>query len=1101
MRRFPFALLLTVFWIIGWSVAPTAVVADPASGTPAAGSPDREVVVAAVASESVVLATEAQELADRELSTYQLTAIAVGMRIDRAKLRASQVASVTLEADELIDLEAERGVLEGMLRSHAETGDRNVAKNRLESARLDQKLMQSRASIMLSRLAALEAEHQRLNKEYDASQEELAESVRLRAVLEKRRAILDHSEEQAPATDLRQRKKDAISELIEARKAFEGLLTVILDGIAKRRDLLEMQIQAGKSAESLYQEFNEKIATVIRKLEESIRRMNLESVAQQAKAAADAARREIETVDDKLENIDKDLVSDKTASSTSISLKAELVARRDHLLSQKDALTEQARYHELRGKSAQDIAQFEEIEAGAAAGEVASGQVLAVGMKEWIPRIEYSLIEYQNEKRLVEKRLELMTSTRLMIDRFLAEKPDSAKKEEIRYKKLQLAQIQAAVQTLGEQISLYDSLIKSAFSAKQIVQRAIESEMERNLFARLKFRPRPTIWKTVLRDLSALPAALSSKLAVLSGLLSIGLLAQILFTLIIGIGACWVLGRMRGDLPSCDERHTLLQWLKRNRHALAAVAILVALGGQIEPLIVLGIVPAVLLGAILVGRFAEQVLLRFLPEKHILRIAFSRITGILLLGIPPIALLRWFDVYPEIVFVVGLVCKIALVWPFVSVIKGANAFYGLMQYHFDLKPDSRLLRLTVLAYKFISVLNFVCLLTALYGYENLALFVFRRNLEAFGIIMLVAVGKPMAERLSVILFDPDNGAAAAYVGRERAQFLLFLGKKTIRLFVYLVAVLAAASFVGITTDSFAVRLVVNWFVGQSDWLVARIIRIIIIIAAILLVLKFVQTLGESVIEYVKNESRSSLTENERRASTLVQILNTSARVVLFCIGGIMILRELGMDITPLLTGAGIVGVAIGFGSQSLVKDFFAGFFILVENQFRVGDVIEIGGRSGVVERINLKTTVLRATDGSVFIIPNGEITSVKNMTYAWSRAVLDIGVAYETDLDKAFGILQKVGDELAADPALSADIWGRPEVLGVENLDNSAIVLRMLVKTRPLTQWQVSRIFRKKIKEAFDLAGIQIPFPQQVVTLKADPELLKYIGGREKQND
>lgn len=1101
MRRLPIILMLIARCIMCQNTVSGADIRDASSGTAGIGTGVREIVVQAGASEPIAVATQAESVSDREMSTYQLTAVAVGMRLDRARQRVTQVASATLESDELIDLEAERGVLEGMLRSHAETGDRNIAKNRLESAHLDQKLMQSRASIMQTRVSALESEHQRLKQEYDTSKEEMAESLRLRAELEKRRAILDHVGEQGAETDLLKNKRLALAELIDTRKEFESLLNAILDGIAKRRDLLEGQIQAGRSASSLYQEFNEKILVVIRKLEESIRRMNLESAAQQAKTAADTARREIENVDKKLEDIDNELVSEQTASSTSIAMKAELVARRDHLLSQKDALVEQVRYHELRGKSAQDNAQFEEIEAGAASGEIASGQVLTVGLKEWIPRIEYSLGEYQNEKRLVEKRLELMVSNRQMINRLLAEKPEPSKKEELKYKKLQLTQIQAAVQALGEQISVYDTLIKNAFSAKLFVQRAIETELERNLFARIRLRFRPALWKSILRDISGIPAAITTKLALVSAMFSLGLFAQLLFSIFVGLGACWALGRMRVDPPAPDERHAFLPWVKRHRYPLTTLAILMVAGMQVEPLISLLIIPVVVLSAIIAGRFIEQVLLRLLPEKHILRIAFTRIAGTLLLGIPPIFLLRWYDVYPEIVFVIGLICKIALVWPFISVINGANAFYGLMQYHFELKPDSKLLRLTVLAYKFISVLNFVCLLTALYGYENLALFVFRRNLEAFGIIMLVAVGKPMAERLSVVLFDPERGAATAYVGPERAQFLLFLGKKTFRLFVYAAAAIAAASFIGITTDSFVVRLVIDWFAGQSDWLVARIIRIIIITVAIILVLKFVQTLGESVIEYVKNEARSSLTENERRASTLVQILNTSARVILFCIGGIMILRELGMDITPLLTGAGIVGVAIGFGSQSLVKDFFAGFFILVENQFRVGDVIEIGGRAGVVERINLKTTVLRATDGSVFIIPNGEITSVKNMTYAWSRAVLDIGVGYETDLDKALEILQKVGDELAADPSLSADIWGRPEVLGVENLDNSAIVLRMLVKTRPLTQWQVSRIFRKRIKEAFDHAGIEIPFPQQVVTLKADPEMLRFFKGQEKPKD
>jgi len=440
-------------------------------------------------------------------------------------------------------------------------------------------------------------------------------------------------------------------------------------------------------------------------------------------------------------------------------------------------------------------------------------------------------------------------------------------------------------------------------------------------------------------------------------------------------------------------------------------------------------------------------------------------------------------------------CKLLIFWPMIRFIRGAAAFGGLMQASFGLKPDSRLLRISVLAYKFIAVLNLICLLTSLYGYTNLAAFVFIRNMEVFVIVMMITIARPVSERLADRLFDPVSGIATPHVTPDRAQFLSFLARKLIRLAVYLFAAISAGSMAGITTSTPAIRFVIDWIGGQSDWLFARIGRIAIIVGAIALVLEFVQTLGESVIAYVKNEDRSSLTENERRASTLVQIVNTSARVVLFCIGGIMILRELGMDITPLLTGAGIVGVAIGFGSQSLVKDFFAGFFILVENQFRVGDVVEIGGRAGAVEKINLKTTVLRANDGSVFIIPNGEITSVKNMTYTWSRAVLDIGVSYDTDLDRAIEILQRVGDELASDTSLAGDIWGRPEVLGVENLDASSVVLRMLVKTRPLTQWQVARVFRMRIKKAFEEEGIEIPFPQRVVTLRIDEDMKNLLRG------
>lgn len=1100
MRRS--ALIVMMFMMYSFAcIGGFAAESDATSVSATPGVPIEVPPNPANASEPAIVASPAEVITDKELSTYELTAIAVGMRMERARARAQMIASTPVDPGEFIDSRSERVVLEGMLRSHADTGDRAVAKNRLESARLDQKLMTSRGQIMGTRLSALEAQISRLRQEIDSSKEELAECGRLRAEREKRLARLEQSGDSILSQDLLQRKKQALSDLIGARKEYEEILNSIIVGAEERCRLLDAQMRSGQATVSMYNEFNEKISTVIRKLEESVKRMGVESAAKEAKDAAESARRDMEAVDKKLDDIDNELVSDKTASATSIAAKSELIARRDHLLSQKETLAEQIRYYELRGRSARDVAQFEEIEQHATAGAVSSGPVLAFGMKEWMPRLDLALTEYQNEKHLVEKRLELLLSTRQMLSQTAAEKPDPQKREEIKNKKQQLTQTQASLHALNEQKAMYDSLIKHAFSAKQAVQRAIESELERNLFARIRFRPRTAFARALWRDISGIPSAVSSRIAVVSGLMGFGLFAQLLLTIAIGLGAGWAITRLKGFQGQSIEPYSLLEWLKQSAYALATVAILIATAVQVEPLTPLIVVPAVIIVAILAKQFIDRVFLRRLPEKHILRNAFSWIVGILFLGAPAIFLLRWFDIYGEIAFLIGLACKIALVWPFITVIKGADAFYGLMQYHFELKPDSRLLRITVLAYKFIALLNLVCLLTALYGYENLALFVFRRNIEAFAIIMLVAIGKPVSERLSAILFDHERGVATSYVGTERAQFLLFIGKKAFRLLVYIIAAIAAAAFVGISTDSFAIRLVIDWLVGQSDWLVARIGRVAIIIIAIILVLKFVQTFGESIIEYVKNESRSSLTENERRASTLVQILNTSVRVILFCIGGIMILRELGMDITPLLTGAGIVGVAIGFGSQSLVKDFFAGFFILVENQFRVGDVIEIGGRSGVVERINLKTTVLRAVDGSVFIIPNGEINSVKNMTYTWSRAVLDIGVAYETDLDKALEILQAVGDQLASDPALAPDIWGRPEVLGVENLDNSAIILRMLVKTRPLTQWQVSRIFRKKIKEEFDRAGIEIPFPQQVVTLKADSEMVKLFQGLNKAKE
>lgn len=195
----------------------------------------------------------------------------------------------------------------------------------------------------------------------------------------------------------------------------------------------------------------------------------------------------------------------------------------------------------------------------------------------------------------------------------------------------------------------------------------------------------------------------------------------------------------------------------------------------------------------------------------------------------------------------------------------------------------------------------------------------------------------------------------------------------------------------------------------------------------------------------------------------------------------MILRELGLDITPLLAGAGVLGLAIGFGAQNLIRDFLAGFFILLENQFRTGDVIKIKEHAGLVEDFNLRRTVLRDLEGAVHIIPNGEITTVTNLSYGWSRVVLDIGVAYKENLDNVFEALKKAAEELKKESVVKQFITEEVQILGVEKFEDSGVTVRLIVKTLPLKQWDVAREFRKKIKEVFDEEKIEIPLPHRVV--------------------
>lgn len=220
-----------------------------------------------------------------------------------------------------------------------------------------------------------------------------------------------------------------------------------------------------------------------------------------------------------------------------------------------------------------------------------------------------------------------------------------------------------------------------------------------------------------------------------------------------------------------------------------------------------------------------------------------------------------------------------------------------------------------------------------------------------------------------------------------------------------------------------------------------------------------------------------VSEREKRAQTLGRILRQTSFLLIWGVALMAVLGELGVDLKPILAGAGIVGLAVGFGAQTLVKDIISGFFILLENQFRVGDVIETAGVGGLVESINLRTTVLRDIQGRVHVIPNGSINVVSNFTVEWSRAVLDVGVAYKEDTDRCFEIMKRVGADMEADPTWGPKIVGAFEYPGVENLADSAVVLRMMTKTIPQERWNVLRELRRRVKLAFDAEGIEIPFP------------------------
>ncbi|MGH9245785.1 MAG: mechanosensitive ion channel family protein [Acidimicrobiales bacterium] len=224
-----------------------------------------------------------------------------------------------------------------------------------------------------------------------------------------------------------------------------------------------------------------------------------------------------------------------------------------------------------------------------------------------------------------------------------------------------------------------------------------------------------------------------------------------------------------------------------------------------------------------------------------------------------------------------------------------------------------------------------------------------------------------------------------------------------------------------------------------------------------------------------------------RAKTVAGVLRSAGSIVIYSLAVLISLGELNINLGPLIAGAGIAGVAIGFGAQSLVKDFLSGVFMLIEDQYGVGDVVDLGEAVGTVEEITLRITRLRDVNGTVWYVPNGQILRVANKSQQWARAVLDIGVAYGTDIEHAERVIKRVADEVWQDDAWSDKVLEEPEVWGVENLAADSVVIRLVVKTEPASQWNVMRELRRRLKDAFDEAGIEIPFPQRTMWIRQEP--------------
>lgn len=273
--------------------------------------------------------------------------------------------------------------------------------------------------------------------------------------------------------------------------------------------------------------------------------------------------------------------------------------------------------------------------------------------------------------------------------------------------------------------------------------------------------------------------------------------------------------------------------------------------------------------------------------------------------------------------------------------------------------------------------------------------------------------------------------------------------------------------------------------GAGAWLITHGLRIFVILILTLVAVKAIQIIADKVFGRLFKNHKDDV-EIQKRADTLKSVTRNIAIISLVAIALMMILGELGVKIGPILTAAGVVGIAVGFGAQTLVKDVINGFFILLDDQIRVGDVVDIAGKGGFVECVTLRMTTLRDASGNVHFVRNGEITVVTNMTKEFSRYVFDVGVSYRENVDEVIRVLKLIDEGMRQDPVYKNDILEPIEILGLDKFADSAVIIKARTKTRPIRQWAVGREFNRRMKMKFDELGIQIPFPHMTLYAGCD---------------
>lgn len=274
----------------------------------------------------------------------------------------------------------------------------------------------------------------------------------------------------------------------------------------------------------------------------------------------------------------------------------------------------------------------------------------------------------------------------------------------------------------------------------------------------------------------------------------------------------------------------------------------------------------------------------------------------------------------------------------------------------------------------------------------------------------------------------------------------------------------------------------------SQWLIEHGLNILFILILMFVLIKIAHAATERFYRRYKKGKREADDEFRKKADTLSSITASVLTIIIIIIAAITLMGELDIPIGPVLASAGIVGVALGFGAQHMVKDVISSFFILLDDQIRVGDVVQIAGKGSLVENINLRMTILRDLAGNVHYVRNGEIDVVTNMTKEYSRYVFDVGVAYREDVDEVIEVIKQVDEDLRNDPQFKDDILEPVEILGLDQFADSAIIIKARTKTKPIKQWAVGREFNKRLKQLFDEKDIEIPFPHITLYMGQDKQ-------------